>query len=359
MNLSSASIEFKKIIIWIGVGLVILFGLWLFWLILVFLFKLVFPPPPAGPDTAFGKLPQPFVYSSKLNFKTINFNLDTPGGRITSFSKIIKVYPIPQPEGKFDSLDKAKEKAGGAGLDSEPIRISDNDWRWTSTQNPNKTLKLNIVTNNFTYTYDWIADTSALGGVFKTTDSDSIAQARNYLSDFSGLKKDLNTGSAKVSYFKLIGGERDQVGSYSEANAVQIQLFRAKIVDGQIKYSLVEPKQNLVSVMFSATARTEKRLLEINYTFWSVNFKSPATYPSKTGQEAFSDLKQGKALVVEGDGENFENINIGSISFAYYNPGEYEAYLQPVYVFKGDGLVGGVKKNFIAYVSAISSTYQR
>lgn len=351
MNLSATSLEFKKLITWLGLALLALFCLWLLWLFLVFAFRLIFPAPPAGPDLAFGKLPQPFVFSTS-SLQNSFFDLDIPGSEISSFPKVVKVYPIAQPVGRLESLDSAKSKARNAGLSSEPIRLSENQWKWTDTNNPNRTLILDIVTNNFTYSYDWIADTTALTGTFKTTDEASRARARDFLSNFSALKNDLKSSPTKITYYKLIGGQRNQVGSYSEANAVQVQISRKSIADQNAKYLIVEAKP-LVSVLFSPSSRADRRLLEINYTFWAISFSKPGTYSSVSGQQAFENLKAGKALVVEGADEVFEQITIGKVTKAYLNPSEYQPYLQPVYVFEGEGLVKGQEKQFQAFVPAI------
>jgi len=49
-------------------------------------------------------------------------------------------------------------------------------------------------------------------------------------------------------------------------------------------------------------------------------------------------------------GQNLERAVIRSVELAYFDDFEYQPFLQPIYVFKGDD-------NFLAYVSAIHPNY--
>src|SRR3990167_1958908 len=121
MNLSEISFDFKSAVKYVGIGLGVLAVLWLLWLLIVFLFNLI-SPPKVVPDIAFGKLPAPFVTNFSPNPNL--FNLDTPGGNLPNPLAILKVYKVPNVEGKFTSLENAKKIATNNGLDSDPNKIS-------------------------------------------------------------------------------------------------------------------------------------------------------------------------------------------------------------------------------------------
>lgn len=345
----------KLLLRWGLISVVTLFSLWVLWIVFSFTYKLIFPPPPAPPDAAFGKLRQPVIFNS--SFPANLYTLDTPGNAVLSPPRVLTVYEIPTIEGEFASLDNAKKIAKSAGLDSEPQQISDNEWRWTSKKNPNKSLKFNIVTNNFVYAYDWNADTKVLEGVFKTNDKAVIAKAKNQLNGYNSLKPDLKNGTTRISFWKIVGNDRNKVGSYSEANAVMVEFFREDI-DGENKLIELKPDRAQVNVWLSPGSG-ENQLLELNYTYFGYSKDKTATYPPKSGTQALEDLKSGKAFIAIGAAEAFEAITITKTYLAYVNPNTDQRTLQQVYVFEGNGVVKGEKKDFAAYVPAISSDYQR
>lgn len=355
MNLSEISFDFKSAVKYVAIGLGVLAALWLLWLLLIFLFNLISPPKVVA-DIAFGNLPTPFAsnYSPTPNL----FTLDTPGGDLPNPPAILKVYKVPNVEGKFTSLENAKKIATNNSLDADPNRISEDEWRFTAKKQPARSLRYNIVTGNFAFTYDWVSDPSSLTGVFKTNDVDITLQARSFINGFKALKPDLKKSKTRITFWKLAGKDRNQVGSYSDANAVLVEVFRDKI---QGKYEVVEgdPNKASVNVLISSSQKTEKKLLELNYTYWQYDEKKVGTYPPKSPEKAFEDLKNGNAFVVVGAAEPFEQIDIVSVKIAYFNPMIEIRYFQPIYVFEGEGLVKGVNKNFVAYVTAISSIYQQ
>mgnify|MGYP001578385599 CR=1 FL=1 len=345
----------RSVLKWSLISVVTLFSLWVLWVVFSFTYKLIFPPPPAPPDVAFGKLRQPVTFNS--TFSANLFILDTPGNTFVSPPKALQVYEIPRIEGEFASLDNAKKIARNAGLDSEPQQLSDNEWRWTNKKNPNKSLKFNIVTNNFVYTYDWNADTKVLEGNFKTNDEAIISKAKGQLTSFKALKDDLKNGTTRISYWKIVGKDRNSVGSYSEANAVMVEFFRQEI-DKENKLIELNPDRAQVNVWLSPSAG-DNQLLELNYTYFSYSKDKTATYPPKSGTQAFEDLKTAKAFIAKGLNETFETITITKTYLAYLNPNTDRRTLQQVYVFEGNGIVKGEKKDFVAYVPAITKDYQR
>ncbi len=352
MGLSTAAEKFKKALIWLGIGLAALALIWILWLLLSFVWKLVFPPPSPDPNTLFGQISKPFDYN--FDPKNIIFELDTPGGKLPAETNILPVFVIPLPESKFKSLDEGKKIATGGGLDSEPTKLSEFEWRFGSKRQPNKSLKVNIVTKNFAYTYDWTTDNLSLNGVFKTSDSIMIAKAKSYLGNFLSLKTDLKSGTGRVNYFKIVGKDVNPVSSYSEANAVRVELFRDNISYKTKEYPVFEANHSLslINLLIAPI-----NLLEVNFTYWNVDFSKIATYGVKTTDQAYNDLRRGKALVAD-PLIKFENITITKTSLGYFNPAtSVVRFLQPVFNFEGEGLVNGEKKDFQAYILAVTDDY--
>ncbi len=352
MNLSSASEQFKKALVWFGIGLAALIAIWILWLVLVFLWQIIFPPKPPGPDFAFGQISKPFTYN--FDPKNTTFEVGTPGGQLGTVTNILPVYAIPAPTGNFKSLENGQRIASGAGLDSEPVKLSEFEWRWGSKKQPNKSLQVNIVTNNFVYYYDWSNESAALSGLFKTTNESMISKAKSYLSTFNSSKADLLSGSGRVTYYKLVGKDFSTVTSFSEANAVRVELFRDGISYKKTKYPIFEsnPNMSLVNLLIAPN-----NLLQLNFTYWNIDFTKSGTYYLKTTDEAYNDLRTGKATVPDSS-VKFDSITITGVTLGYLNPAdETVRYLQPVFNFQGNGLVNGQKKDFQAFVLAVKDDY--
>jgi hypothetical protein len=346
----------KSLIKWGLIGVASLFGLWVVWLFVNFGYKTFFPPPPTPPDVAFGKLRQPVVFNS--SFAESLFTLDTPGRLVVTPPRLITVYEVPTIEGEFASLDTAKKTARGAGFDTDPRQISENEWLFSNARNSNKSLRLDIVSGNFIQKYDWVADPKALEGVFKTNDEAITSRAESYLSNLKVLKDDLKNGETRVTYWKITENQREQVGSFSEANAAMVEFFRQSL-DEKNKIVELNPNRAQVNVWISSSPIQDKQLLELNFTYFVYSIEKTATYPPKSGTEALDEMKKGNAFIAVGKDEKFSSIVISETYIAYLNPNSDSQPMLPVYVFEGKGTVGTEKKDFVAYVPAVSSEYIR
>jgi hypothetical protein len=349
-DLSTIAEKFKLAVKLLALALISFFFLWILWIFLVFLFKILFPPEGKVADNSFGKLPNPFLsYDNSL--KTINFSEEIPGDLSTN-TRLIEVYSIPILKAELSSLDNAKKRAKSAGLDSEPVKISESEWRWTNLKNPNKTLDINIVTNNLNFSYNYISDPTALQGSFQTSDEQIISIAKNYLKKFGSLPDELENGETKIVHLSLEAGQQKVVGSYSESNAVQVAFFRDKI--NNLKVVETNKDEPMVRVVLSPSSNTDKQLLNLDFTFWKVDLKKSAIYKTISQKQAFTKLQNGEGWIAETDPE-IREVTITNIYLAYFNPPTYSRFLQPVYVFEGFGNVEGEKKNFTGYVAAIAS----
>ncbi|MEK9201031.1 MAG: hypothetical protein AAB909_03620, partial [Patescibacteria group bacterium] len=73
-----------------------------------------------------------------------------------------------------------------------------------------------------------------------------------------------------------------------------------------------------------------------------------ATYPLKSVEEAWTEISTGAAgFVAKPVGEN---VVVRKASVVYYEANEPQGFLQPVFVFEGDG-------GFIGYVQAVRADY--
>ena len=86
-------------------------------------------------------------------------------------------------------------------------------------------------------------------------------------------------------------------------------------------------------------------VIKSQIAFFEKSEEQIGVYPIKTGEEVWLELNSGLGFVVAGT-QGQKNIVIKSMNLGYFDPDIYQNYLQPVYVFIGEG-------DFAAYVPAV------
>jgi hypothetical protein len=90
------------------------------------------------------------------------------------------------------------------------------------------------------------------------------------------------------------------------------------------------------------------KVLRSQIKFFDKSVEQVGVYPIRSGDEAFADLKKGKGFIVSLP--PVTKITIRKMFLGYFDPDVFQEYLQPVYVFLGDG-------DFVGYVPAVSGQY--
>ncbi len=104
-------------------------------------------------------------------------------------------------------------------------------------------------------------------------------------------------------------------------------------------------KKSLVKGILTSLSNESDKFLQVDYTYWPIDKTTFATYPTKSSEQAFADLKAGLGYVsLEPDKPQ---VSISKVYLAYFESGDYMPFLQPVFVFEGP--------NFQALVPAILS----
>ena len=88
-------------------------------------------------------------------------------------------------------------------------------------------------------------------------------------------------------------------------------------------------------------------VIKSQIAFFEKSEEQVGIYRVKTGEEAWSELNNGLGFVVAGT-QGQKNIVIKSMKLGYFDPDIYQNYLQPVYVFLGEG-------DFVGYVPAVKN----
>ena len=289
------------------------------------------PAPVIKPDKKFGPLPAPKFISTDVSSSNYSYSLATvTGGLPTDIPKIEKVYFIPQLGTTLLASDKATQLANSFSFTQGPTITNQTTYQFSDTQGGTMTIDLN--TSNFTF--NRIASPS---GTLQEnfTDQGQVAdQFKAYLSNKGLLADDLSSGRTNVVFDNSLP-QNSQTATISiwPADFNNLEIVTPTFSDGLIKAVVNTAKDETIKYQ------------NLTYTYWSPDSQNSSTYPLKTPDQAFSDLKSGLGVVVVQPTD--PQVAITSVKLAYYESGSYSLYLLPVYVFEGEG--------FVAYVDAIPS----
>lgn len=289
------------------------------------------PPPEEKPNLLFGKLPAPDFPPILVSSSNFTYSIDTVTGNLPKlgqdpgFDKIIKVFFIPKPYATLLAPDRSKSLAENLNLFSEPQILSETEYRYES---EGKTLNINLDSGNFTYINN---------NVQKETQS--LDSDEKLIADFKRILQ-------RVGVFKEKLGAKSKVSILQNQNnatsSAQISLWQ----DPLDKREIYTPKFNqaLITAEVQGLAQDLQNYLSISYTFWTIDETTFATYPAKSPQQAFEDLKNGLGVVIIEPAKS--QVSITSLSLGYYLSDQYTPYLLPIYVFEGP--------HFVSYISAVS-----
>lgn len=311
--------------------------------------KKIHPPAPPPPTVSFGKLPVlkfPPVENDVSSLK-LNFKLETIDGKTPTASSTGTVFFMPKPAPNLLSLNRAKQFAQKLGFTNEPQAENQILYKWQDKEIPQRILRVDIVNGNFKLSYDYGSDLTVFTEKDLPNQEKAMNEAVSYLQNLGLFFTSLEKGENKVSYYQLMGNNLILTTSLANADAVRIDLGRENLL-GLTLLSVKHP-QELINLVFSGSKQTKKRLIEFNYIFWKIEEEQSATYPLKTSVQAWEELKNGGGFIVRPPDDK-QNAIIRKIYLAYFYPEEYQSFLQPIFVFEGDG-------NFLSFVPAVSSSW--
>jgi len=344
VTLTYASITARKairygiyFIIFLIVGRIVLNGA-------IALYKKAFPPAPEPATVAFGKLGKlPFPETKKMG---LSFTLETVEGGMPKFDSKANVYFMPKKSANLLSLDYTKEIAAKLGYSPDPQQVSDSVYSFNHKTSSAK-LETDIITGAFSISFDLNADPSPIS-VKPNQPEISATAIRSFLSSANLLAADLN-GEVKHQFLKTQAGSFVPAVSLSDANIIRIDLFRKKYNDLPVVSNL--PDKSNVWFMVSGIREKGKDIIAGEYHYFPVDETKSATYPIKTGDQAWQEFTGGNYYPASyGSTAEGDNIKIRKIYLAYYDPGTYTEFFQPIFVFVGD-------KDFVGYLPAVTVDY--
>lgn len=287
------------------------------------------PPVEEKPDTKFGLLPPPNFPESNVSTSNFSYALDTVTGGLpkvgqeADFEKIHKVYFVVQSFATLLSAEKSQALAEKFGITTLPQILSETKYEF---KDQGKTLNVDLDTGNFSY----IKEATISGSETLDDDNKLIGGFKNSLANLNLLKDDLKNGRTKITPL---------------ARAAQISIWPAAIDKKMIFTD--DFNKALVNAVIIKGADQLENYLSLNFIYFTIDTTTFATYPIKTAEQAFDDLKSGKGVVIAEP--NKPQVSITSVYMGYFLGESYSPYLQPIFVFEGP--------HFVAYVSAITEQF--
>ena len=282
------------------------------------------------PDVRWGSLPEPDFPNVDVSSSNFSYSLDTTTGGLPSFEKLIKVYFIPKAYATFLAPDKSQDLTNQLGIDAPPIIISETKYSYIQ---DTKNLTIDLDTGNFSYKKE--ATTAGATEQTETTNTENlIIEFKNFLNSKQLLKDSLQNGPSKINQVTV-----------AETPSFEISIWPANIDEKPILTS--NPDKSLINATVINNARSIENYASLNYIFWPIDTSTFGTYPTKSVEKAFSDLKSGGGIIIQEP--TSPQVSITSVYLAYFLSETYSPYLQPVYVFEGP--------NFRAYIEAIDDQF--
>lgn len=280
------------------------------------------------------------------------FTLDNIEGRPVTATGSARIFFIPKPQTGLGYNRTVAFMGKAAGFDVEAENYKLNDITATY-ENSDQKLDIDIRTGNFTYLSHFKSKNELFDNSIIPDESKILQAAQAFLSQMNRYPNAFTEGTYNVIYQNYNPGTDTftEVMTVEEANVVEVDFFPPDI-DG---FPLVVPKyynsQNYVVMVFANRSGVpEGKIIKAQVKYYDRNLTEGAAYPVKTGDEAWKEFTDGKGHIVSAGPNSGTKIAIKEMFLGYYDPEEYQEFLQPVYVFLGDN-------DFAAYVPAIPAAY--
>lgn len=341
ITLHNTTEETKLILKWGG----ILIGTILIFLIFFRLGKnlkeFLYPTPPPPPTVSFGKLPK-IIFPKNTNDKNFSYTLDTLSGTLPAFSDRTNVYPILHPKPNLLSSKRALEKAEKIGFNTQGKPLSETLYEWNDELLLSRKFVIDTISSNFSYSSDLFSDKQILKN--PESKEKSIELARAFLESLSAFPSDIDESKTKTMLLAIKDKNLVAATSFSNAQVIRVDFFQKDKDNFPIFY----PNPPFSTMHVVVGGKAENQILSANFYHYDIDSTS-ATYPIKTGDEAFEELKSGKAYIASYYGEKNE-ILIKKVFLGYYMGLMIQDYLMPIFIFEGND-------GFFAYVSLVKEEW--
>lgn len=367
----------------IGIGVIIM--LVIFFRIGVVVKNILYPPKIDPANQAYGKIP-PLEFPESTVKGDFTYTIETLTGQLPDdFPDRLIVYPIINNEPNLSNLQTVKDKVTTMGfvdeLTGEPIAEIPRGgplYEWSEKGGFERKIIFDIVSFNFELSSQYITFNTVLKATFIKGEAQAITTAQNFLSGVNLLPKDIDADKTKnpdpeIKYtrkpqlYSINGGELVPASSLANTQVIRVDFYQKDIEyiltagqqnsdltrfqDFEMKLPIMYPQPPYSTMNFLiASGDGDAEVVSAVYNHQNINLEpadqeQPATYPIKTAEEAFEELKSGEAYIAAYGGGD-DQILIDKVYLAYFAGKERQEYLMPIIVFEG-------QNGFFAYVSAV------
>jgi hypothetical protein len=380
MTLHKAVELIKKVGIGTGIGLSIIMIFFIVIKIGSFMINIITPPKITPPNIAFDNLPA-IQFPENVVDNEFTYTLNTLSGSLpTDFPDRLHIYSIEVQSASLLNLDKAKTKAYELGFRDQQgkvlpeISLGNGKYLWEDNSDLSRKLIFDILNFNFSITSSYLANLTVLGAQNISDENNAIQTANELLESVELLPSDIaiektQTPQDDANYntypklFTIRNGALVPTTSLSSAKVIRVDFYQKDIEydldtghqnapKAKMKLPIRYPKPPFSTMSFwiaSGQNSAEVGAAEFVHHNIIIPSDTPATYPIKKVEDAFEELKSGKAYIAAYQGLDQE-ILISNVYLAYYLGADNPSYLMPIIVFEG-------QNSFFAYVSAVTDDF--
>jgi hypothetical protein len=342
-TLSIVKKDFIKAGKWGGIAIGALILLIIIFRAVIFVKEIFIPSAPPPPTVAFGKLPKIFFPEGiKRNF---TYKIDTITGELPTLPPSEKVFKMQENDPDILAVEKANERVASVGFNPQPQQISDFIYRYRNPSVPNQILILNTKLAEFNLTSSYLNYQNQLTGNNFSNKSQPITAAKSFLENMDFYPTDIDEEKTRVDFGILEGGIIKPTTRVADSNVATVYFYQKAKDDLPIVY----PQGAYSSMrMMVGAGKLMGKILDGKFSHQNITDDS-ATYPIKSANQAFDELKAGKGYIATYAGSG-NDIVIKDVYIGLYNEGRSQQYLTPVIVFEGS-------EDFVGYVPAIKGEW--
>ncbi len=345
-SLTETAYYTRRAINWGIIAIIVYILLRILWAVFLNVWIILFPPKPPPPTHAFGKLPA-IIFNASLESsqETISLTLETVSGGFPSMPNVARVYFMPKRTPNLLGITQAQDFVKKLKFDPTPFQESRTVYRFRDPQIVLRTIRYDIVSRNFIVRYAYEQDISVFTEGKLDNPNAIKEEAVKVIQNLGIYQDDFVAGEQKVTLLKLVGNTLVPIRTIADTDAMRVDFFRGPV--NKIPVVTQSSDEGQIRVLFSPSGDSSRRILELIYTYWPIDYDTFATYSLRPVGQAWQELQNGQGYIAKYPVNGAKEAVVRNVYLAYYDSFDPQTYLQPVYVFEGDF-------EFRAYVPAIA-----
>lgn len=368
----------------IGIGVIIV--LVIIFNIGVFIKNILLPPTIEPANVKLGKLPQIEFPQNKID-GTFTYSLNTVDGNLPNFPDRVIIYPMMVPKPDLNNLSIIKNRVSTLGFVDlagnlvPEVARGGSLYEWDDPEGSPIQRKViyDTVSLGFQMDSNYLTSLDVLSGKHIKDQTDAFNTAQSFLNSIDSLPNDLDfnlstkpdpandyTVEPQLYSIDSTTGKLIKTTSLQDTRVIQVDFYQNPIeykitagTGGDLSHfqefpmnmPIMYPNPPFSTMdLYIASGPDQAQVMAGTYFHEAVDLTSTppdqlATYPIKSAQTAFDELKSGKGYIAAYNSTDSQ-ITINKVYLAYYIGDKIQQYLMPVIVFEG-------ANGFFAYVSAV------